>query len=448
MASRGPPIDLFDALSQGGDRGRPYFNWFYNDGPGGAHSAYGLDPNGSDLQVTLPAGDRLAQARNPYYANQQILAPKQLRWWWNNLHYAVYATSTSGGAWVPNGPQTKWVPNSKSIITLEWGFAACDKATNQPNVFYDAKSTESATAFWSIWDPANNLGYLPRRDDTIQAMALEAVYEYWNVDGNNETVGGMPMLEWTFCLTWNWDARPFPTFPDNNSAWGDTGNWEQGFWTNGIRDTLPPPAPSRPPSPGTYSTFPTLATLGWSAHVKPKFSTLIAEHVSGRETRTQQFANPYFDIELTYEVLRSDPAYAELQTIAGFFEQASGENDPFWLAPPGLSGVTGQTIGTGDGSTTTFPLVASIGSYFGPVYGTSGAGAVYLDGVAQASGWSVSASYLPAITFTTAPASGLAITADFGILWLCRFAEDVQDFEEFMSMLFEFGTVRLMTVRP
>ena len=59
-----------------------------------------------------------------------------------------------------------------------------------------------------------------------------------------------------------------------------------------------------------------------------------------------------------------------------------------------------------------------------------------------------SADYLPAITFTTAPASGVAITADFGVLWLCRFADDVQDFEEFMSMLFEFRTLRLMTVRP
>ena len=44
--------------------------------------------------------------------------------------------------------------------------------------------------------------------------------------------------------------------------------------------------------------------------------------------------------------------------------------------------------------------------------------------------------------------AGAAITADFGILWLCRFAEDVQDFEEFMTMLWTLQTVRLMTVRP
>ena len=82
-------------------------------------------------------------------------------------------------------------------------------------------------------------------------------------------------------------------------------------------------------------------------HIKPKFSTIIASHVSGRETRGQRYANPYFDIELTYEVLRSDAQHLELQTIAGFFEEMSGKDDPFWIAPPGLSG--GRGPGARDG---------------------------------------------------------------------------------------------------
>jgi hypothetical protein len=71
-----------------------------------------------------------------------------------------------------------------------------------------------------------------------------------------------------------------------------------------------------------------------------------------------------------------------------------------------------------------------------------------LNGVSQPSGWTVSGGYLPAITFTSPPVAAAAITADFSILWLCRFAEDVQDFEEFMTMLWTLGTVRLTTVRP
>ena len=246
----GPPTIYSAPYLKAGIEGGQYFNWYYNDGGAGAHAARGLDPNGSDLQVTLPIGDRLAQARNPYYSDQQILAPKQLRWWWNNPHYAVYATPSSSGAWVPNGPPTQWVPNSKSIITLEYGFAACDKATNQPNVFYDSKSTESATALLVDMGSGQQSGLpaSPRRHypgDGLRGDVRILERRRQTIS----TVGGVPMLNWTFCCVWNWDARPFPTFPDNTSAWGDTGNWEQGFWTNGIRNTLPPAAPSPPPAP-------------------------------------------------------------------------------------------------------------------------------------------------------------------------------------------------------
>ena len=426
---------------KGNIEGGQYFDWFYNDGD---NLGRGFDPNGSGLTVSLPAGDRLAQSRNPYYPGQEILAPKQLRWWWSNPHTAVYDT---GSGWAPQGPQTEWQANSKSILLLEYGFSAIDKATNQPNVFFDAKSTESATPFWSIWDPAPGLTTLPRRDDTLQALALEAIYEYWNVDGNNATIGGVVMVQFAFSCVWNWDARPFPTFPALTSAWGDTGNWNAGDWSNGLRQALPPVAPTPPPTAGTYQTFPAIATLGWSVHVKPRFSTMLAEHVSGRSSRGLRYASANRDIELTYEVLRSDALNHELQTIAGFFEQMSGADTPFWFAPPGLSTVIGQALGTGDGATTAFPLVQTFGAYSEAVKGTSGVSAVYLNGV-SVGGWTVSAGYNPVVTFSAAPGAGLAISADFGMLWLCRFAEDVQDLEEFMAMLWTLRTLRLSTVRP
>jgi hypothetical protein len=440
----GPSTIYSTPYLKGNIEGGQYFDYFYDDSN---NLGRGLDPNGTDLRVSLPEGDRLAQTRNPYFPNQQILANKQLRWWWNNPHQAVYDDG-DGQGFAPHGPQTEWVANSKSILTLEYGFAACDKSTNQPNVFFDPKSTESLTAYWSIWDPANELGYLPRRDDTIQVLALEAVYEYWNVDGNNETIGGVPMLNWNFCCVWNTDARPFPTFPILNSVWGDSGNWPQGLWIGTTRAVLPAPAPSLPPTPPEFPTLALGPALAWSVHIKPKFKTEIGQHVTGRETRTQRSANPYFEIDLTYDILRSDLADLELQAIAAFFELAGGAAAPFWVEPPGLSVATGELIGAGDGSQTVFPLAVSIGSYTGPVYGTPGVAAIYLDGAAQPAGWSVSSGYLPAITFTAAPGTGASITADFGVLWLCRFAEDVQDFEEFMTMLWTLRTVRLVTVRP
>jgi hypothetical protein len=117
--------------------------------------------------------------------------------------------------------------------------------------------------------------------------------------------------------------------------------------------------------------------------------------------------------------------------------------------PPGLAEVTAQWLGVGDGVTTTFPLIRSYGAYGEPVAGTSGISTVYFDGAPQPSdSWSATPGYGPAVAFATAPAAGVVVSADFGALWLCRFAEDALDFEEFMAMLFALNTVKLTTVRP
>ena len=66
------------------------------------------------------------------------------------------------------------------------------------------------------------MSYLPRRDDTISSYGVEAIYEYWNTDNggaNNPSVGGVQMINWNFCCVWNWDARPFPTFPIQGFNW-------------------------------------------------------------------------------------------------------------------------------------------------------------------------------------------------------------------------------------
>jgi len=435
-------IAYLQANIEGGEK----FNWFYDDG---ANGGAGLDPNGSDLIVSLPEGDRLAQARSPYYAGQQLLANKQLRWWWNNAHQAIYDDG-DGAGWAPHGPRTEWVAQSKSICFVEYGFPACDKATNQPNVFFDPKSSGSATPYWSIWQPVPGGGVSPQRDDTLPSLALQAVYAYWNTDGHNAVSGGgAPMVQFAFSCVWNWDARPFPTFPLLAGQWGDAGDWRTGDWLNGRGPALPPPAPSPAPTPGAYASFPTVATAGWSTRVKPKFGADVADHVSGRSTRHARYAAAYYDVELTYESLRADAAHLELQAIAGFFEAMSGAATPFWIAPPGLSDVTGQTLGVGDGSATTFPLARSFGAYTEPVAGTSGVAAAYLDGVAQAgTAWSVTGGYAPAIVFGAAPAAGVVVSADFGVLWLCRFAEDVADLENFMALLWAFRTVKLQTTRP
>jgi hypothetical protein len=47
----------------------------------------------------------------------------------------------------------------------------------------------------------------------------------------------------------------------------------------------------------TPPSFPTLAGLGFSVHKKPMFSTIVAQHVSGREVRDALYQNPIWEFE-------------------------------------------------------------------------------------------------------------------------------------------------------
>ena len=435
-------LDYLKANIEGGEK----FDWWYADGD---NAGPGLDPNGSDLVVSPPQGDRLAQTRSPYFANQQLLANKQLRWWWNNPHQAIYDAG-DGLGWAPHGPSTEWTPQAKSFAFIEYGFPACDRATNQPNVFFDPKSSGSATPYWSVWDPIPGGGFAPRRDDALAELALQAIYEYWNVDGRNETsAAGVAMVDFAFSCAWAWDARPFPTFPLLTSQWADAGDWASGNWLNGRGPALAPPASSPAPTPGDYPTFPALATLGWSTHVRPRFATEVADHVSGRATRRSSRAEALYDVELTYQLLRADAPLARRRRSPVSSPQSAARQIRFGSAPPSLAEVVGQILGVGDGTTTRFALARTTGAYVETVAGTSGVSAVYLDGAPlPAAAWSCSGGYAPAIALASPPATGALVSADFGVLWLCRFADDGLDFEEFMAMLFALGTVKLQTARP
>ncbi|MGA7383673.1 MAG: glycoside hydrolase TIM-barrel-like domain-containing protein [Methylocella sp.] len=353
---------------EGGEK----FNWFYFDSN---NLGRGTDPLGSDQQVSIPgypADDRLLQSRNQYFANQQVLGNKQIRWWWNNPHFALYDDGDGLGD-APKGPQTEWIASSKSIAFTEYGFPACDKCPNQPNVFFDARSTESATPFWSIWHNVDGGGFLPLANQNLQILALQAIYEYWFVDGHNATSGsGAPMIQPVFCSVWNWDARPFPVFPQLSGVWGDAGNWQAGNWLNGKGPFLTPPVPDPPPAPGVYPPFPVLRGLGWSIHYAPAFATGTHEHVSGRESRFLRMATAVWEIELTVDLLTMD-VITDFQTLVGFYEMAHAQDLPF--------------------------------------------------------------------TYAIDPALGIGSPVN------CRFADDFEDLEEFVSRLWQVQAVKLRTVK-
>ncbi len=148
-AAEGWPAIYDRAYLQGNIAGGEGFDWFY-----------------------ASAADRSAQVRTPITdgaaSKPWVFRYKDLRAWWSNAHY-----DRPGG--VESGTPTAWVPQSKPIWFTELGCPAIDRGTNQPNVFFDPKSSESFTPHFSRgW-----------RDDAIQRAYLEATYLWWGEAANN-----------------------------------------------------------------------------------------------------------------------------------------------------------------------------------------------------------------------------------------------------------------------
>ncbi|MCB5197849.1 glycoside hydrolase/phage tail family protein [Loktanella sp. TSTF-M6] len=145
---------------------------------------------------------------------------KDLSGWWQNRHH-----DRIGG--VRSAVPTPWVPGSKPIWFTEFGCAAIDKGTNQPNKFLDPKSSESLLPRYSSG----------ARDDFMQMQYLRAIWGHYAVPQNNPLSETGPyrgrMLDMDRAHVWCWDARPFPHFPANAALWSDGDNYARGHWLNG-----------------------------------------------------------------------------------------------------------------------------------------------------------------------------------------------------------------------
>jgi uncharacterized protein (TIGR02217 family) len=218
----------------------------------------------------------------------------------------------------------------------------------------------------------------------------------------------------------------------------------------------------------TVPIFPGLAGQGWSTHKRPTFSTIVASHVSGREVRDALYANPVWNFELTFDGLDGSTTgqYPGLgsqsyQALLGLYLQMQGQFGQFVFYDPTDYRVTAQPIGTGDGATTTFQLTRTLGGFTEPVIMPAAAGTlsfpggqtasvpnptIYANGTVVSSGYAIST---PGglVTFSTAPASGVALTWTGAFGFLCRFDGDDLDFEQFMSNLWKVGSVKFRSLR-
>ncbi len=201
--------------------------------------------------------------------------------------------------------------------------------------------------------------------------------------------------------------------------------------------------------------FPTLPGLAWSVTKTPTFQTRIQRAVSGRELRALDYPYPLWQFALVYDFLRDNPAagYDELRTLLGFFMLCQGAFGTFLFQDPSDFQVTGQQIGIGDASTTVFQLqrvmgaILPYGGFLEPIVAPNVVRAIHLNGLLQApTSYSVDPT-TGLVSFSTAPSSGLIISADFSYYFRCRFVDDKYDFENFMYRLWQLKKLTFISVR-
>ena len=187
-------LDYLTANVAGGEG----YDWYY-------HS-----PEAQEAQIRTPISD--------FWGEDFVWRYKDIKGWWLNPHH----NRVDG---VRSAVASPWVPQSKPVWFTEFGCAAIDKGTNEPNKFLDPKSSESFLPRYS-----NGL-----RDDLMQMQYLRAFLRHYEAVGANPVsdVYGGKMVDMSRAHVWAWDARPFPYFPANAALWSDGANYARGHWLNG-----------------------------------------------------------------------------------------------------------------------------------------------------------------------------------------------------------------------
>lgn len=203
--------------------------------------------------------------------------------------------------------------------------------------------------------------------------------------------------------------------------------------------------------------FPNLATVGWSVHKRPTYASLVSTHVSGREVISPQQAFPLTEFELTYEILRdqtqnqsidaSTAPFTEYQQLWALFMACNAQWGLFYYSDPSDNSRSVAAIGTGNGTKTVFPVSRAVGTlgFTEPVGGIDQIQAVYFNSVVQSS--SIYAKVGNTIVFTSAVGNGVVVTADFSYFFLCRFIEDMIDFEQFLKNRWKLRICKFRSVK-
>jgi uncharacterized protein (TIGR02217 family) len=176
-------------------------------------------------------------------------------------------------------------------------------------------------------------------------------------------------------------------------------------------------------------TFPVKSTVVWN--------TVKHEALSGKRIRLGNWTYPIRRWDLPISTLRTASNYLEWQTLIGFINSVLGAALVWAYSDPLDNAVVNQPFGEGDGTTTTFQLVRTLGGFAEPVF-LAQFGATFptvsVNGT-PTQNYVISPTGL--ITFAAAPGAGAALTWSGSFWWPVRFDDDETDLSQFLVNIVE-----------
>jgi uncharacterized protein (TIGR02217 family) len=187
----------------------------------------------------------------------------------------------------------------------------------------------------------------------------------------------------------------------------------------------------------TIPSFPALPGAGFPTR-SPMWKTTVQESVSGKTYGLSFWSFPRYRWQVPLDLLRSAFGYTEWQAMLGVINACAGRAIPFHWTDPDDCQTAGQVLGTGDGATTIFPFVRTLGGFTEPTQDVVGSSVqLFVGGVLQAAGaytllTDPQFGCVYGAQFAAAPAAGAVVSWSGSYAWLCRFDQDQVDLQKAM----------------
>ena len=199
----------------------------------------------------------------------------------------------------------------------------------------------------------------------------------------------------------------------------------------------------------------------------PKFSNIKQVPQSGRHPAAATLQQgTIFEFDLHWNYLKNNGVTTanDQQYLQEFYEAIGGGFQFFEFNPAqynleslnvthDFTQLQNGFFGLGDGVTRTFPLWRSTSALGGGnvtfverIQNVTALAGVYVNGSAISFGAFSQSNWPATVTFTTAPSDGATLAWEGSYDYLCQFAEDTADFEEFMFQLWKLNSLKMESV--